>query len=301
MKPDFFFVGHPRSGSGMLDSLLAGHPDVFMARKELHFFGRDLGYHDPPRTLDNYLSKFDGAGGVHRVGEASTWYLISQDAAGEIKDFAPDAQILMLLRDPVSWIASLHSHLVFSGDEDIEDLAEALAAEPDRRAGRRLPAHSIPALALHYRAHVDYAAQVQRYFTAFGRDRVHIILTDDFKVDPSAVLDGALDFLGLSTDFPGKGGVLNASKRSRNSNRTVYLSALRDFVIHPKRRRVLEGVDAANPLWFNAIRAMRRLNIRFVPRAPMDPTLAAALRQELAPEVEALQALLGRDLSAWLP
>ena len=40
--PDFFFVGHPRSGSGLLDSYLKGHPDIFMARKELHYFGSDL-------------------------------------------------------------------------------------------------------------------------------------------------------------------------------------------------------------------------------------------------------------------
>jgi hypothetical protein len=29
-KPDFFFVGHPRSGSGRLDSYLDGHPGIFM-------------------------------------------------------------------------------------------------------------------------------------------------------------------------------------------------------------------------------------------------------------------------------
>ena len=57
-RPDFFFVGHPRSGSGLLDSFLKGHPDIFMARKELHYFGSDLRYHQPPRSLENYLAHF---------------------------------------------------------------------------------------------------------------------------------------------------------------------------------------------------------------------------------------------------
>ena len=125
-RPDLFFVGHPRSGSGLLDSYLAGHPDVFMARKELHYFGSDLRYHHPGRSEDNYLDHFDTSGdqgpsGPQRVGEASTWYLSSQLAAAEIHAFAPTARIVMMLRNPVSWLHSLHSHLVFSGDEDITD------------------------------------------------------------------------------------------------------------------------------------------------------------------------------------
>ena len=57
-RPDFLYVGHPRSGSGRLEGYLTGHPDVFMARKELHYFGSDLEYNDPPRSLSNYQAHF---------------------------------------------------------------------------------------------------------------------------------------------------------------------------------------------------------------------------------------------------
>ena len=142
--PDFFFVGHPRSGSGLLDSYLKGHPDIFMARKELHYFGSDLGYHRPRRSLDNYLAHFKDARDERRVGESSTWTMLSQDGAKEISEFAPDAQVILMLREPVSWLHSLHSHLVFSGDETIQDFDSALKAESDRAAGRNLPAQTIP-------------------------------------------------------------------------------------------------------------------------------------------------------------
>jgi hypothetical protein len=300
-RPDLFFVGHPRSGSGLLDSFLKGHPDIFMARKELHYFGADLRYHVPPRGLDNYLEHFSEAGDQRRVGEASTWYLISERAAQEIRQFATDdVRILMMLRNPVSWLHSLHGHLVFTGDEDIAGFEDALAAEPDRQAGRRLPAYSIPACATWYRSHTDYAAQVSRYFEAFGRDRVKVLILDDMKDDAGAVLDDVLRFLDVDVDFPGRAEVLAASARSRNSNRTVRSQRVRRFVNTPRQRRVLEGVDPAPvPGVGLLIRALRRGNIIYTDRNAMDPALKDALREELRPRIEALETLLDRPLDGW--
>ena len=302
-RPDFFFVGHPRSGSGLLDSFLKGHPDLFMSRKELHYFGSDLRYHDPPRSLENYLAHFKGAKGEARVGEASTWYLASEKAAQEIRQFADDdVRILMLLRDPVTWLASLHSHLVFTGDEDIEDFEAALDAEPDRRQGRRLPAYSIPACATWYRHHTDYATQVQRYFSAFGQERVKVVILDDMRDDPEGVLDDVLRFLGVAVDFPGKADVLDAGQRARNSNRTVRSHRVRHFVNTPRNRRVLEGVDPAPiPGMGMLIRGLRRGNIVYTDRRRTDPQLTARLRQDLLPRIESLEALLDRPLAAWKP
>src|ERR1700722_5261463 len=35
-KPDFFIVGAPKCGTTAMAQYIAGHPDVFMARKEMH-------------------------------------------------------------------------------------------------------------------------------------------------------------------------------------------------------------------------------------------------------------------------
>lgn len=301
-RPDFFFVGHPRSGSGLLDSFLKGHPDVFMAKKELHYFGSDLDFHVPRRTIESYLAHFKGADGAMRVGEASTWYLASEVAAREIHDFAPDAHILMMLRNPVDWLHSLHSHLVFTTDEDITDFGRALAAEPDRIAGRRIPPGSHPRCALYYRGLVRYADQVRRFFEAFGRDRVLVLILDDFKADPAAVYDRVLQFLGLCTEFPGKDALLRGDKRSRNSNRVARSVRLARFInAHPQRRIVEGAVPSPVPGWGITLRALRRLNTRYAPRPPMDPELKEALAREFLPEVERLEDLLERPLDAWKP
>lgn len=305
--PNFYFVGHPRSGSGLLATLLDGHPDVFMGKKELHYFGSDLGYHTPARTLDNYLAHFRGAGAAARVGDASTWALVSSRAADEIRAFCAasdvaDPRIVLMLRNPVSWLHSLHSHLLFTGDEDLTSFETALEAEADRQHGRRLPAYTIPAVATQYRRHVCYADQVQRYFDAFGRERVLVLINDDFRTDARGQLDRVFAFLGVSVDFPGKDEVIDASQRARNSNRTVRSAAVRRFVNQPRNRRVLEGADPAPVPGFGVtLRALRRGNIVYAPRAPLPDALREQLQREFAPEVRRLEDLLGRDLSAWRP
>src|SRR5215472_18741131 len=108
-RPDFFIVGAPRCGTTAMGQFLSAHPDIFMARKEMHFFGRDLrfGRRFYRRNLDAYLSEFTGAESRKRAGEASVWYLSSRTAAAEIKEFNPDSRIIIMLREPVEMMFSL--------------------------------------------------------------------------------------------------------------------------------------------------------------------------------------------------
>src|SRR5262245_27125154 len=125
-QPDVFIVGAPRCGTTAMWQYLGDHPDVYMSpRKEPWFFCRDLRFSDPiPRTLDAYLANFAEAREQARVGEASAWYLYSREAATAIKAFSPAARIIVMLRDPVAVMHSLHDLHVYAGTEDIADFAE---------------------------------------------------------------------------------------------------------------------------------------------------------------------------------
>ena len=143
---------------------------------------------------------------------------------------------------------------------------------------------------------------MSRYFEAFGRDRVKVLVLDDMRDNAEALLDDVLRFLDVRVDFDGKEAVLAAGQRARNSNRTVWSRRVRHIVNTPRNRRVLEGVDPAPvPGVGMLIRAMRRGNIVYADRKRTDPDLAAALRTELRPRVEALESLLGRDFPGWKP
>ena len=269
-----------------------------MARKELHFFGSDLRFNVPERTLDSYLAHFDGAGSAVRVGESSTWYLASERAAQEIHDFAPQSRVLLMLRNPVDWLHSLHSHMVFAAYEDIPDFAEALAAEPDRISGARpAPSWSIPVGGVHYRSLVRYAEQVRRYQSVFGSERVHVVIFDEFRDAPEQTFDAVLEFLGLSRDFAGRDAVLQGSQRTTNSNRMPRSRRLQRWLKQPPQRSILQGlVPGPLPGVEIALRGLHRANINYVAREKMSPALRVQLTRDFADEFAELEALLGRSL-----
>ena len=77
--PDVFVLGAPKCGTTAVTRYLEAHPEVFVAeRKDIHYFGRDLGFRNRDREERGvYLARFDGAAARTakvRV-ESSVWYL----------------------------------------------------------------------------------------------------------------------------------------------------------------------------------------------------------------------------------
>jgi len=299
-KPDFFIVGAPKSGTTALDQYLGEHPDIFMARKEMHHFGKDLVFAPKfyRRDLEAYLAEFAGCGARQRAGESSVWYLFSQQAAREIKDFNPEARIIIMLRQPVDMMYSLYYNFLWDGNEQLGSFEEALAAEEQRKAGKCLSRETYLAQGLRYREAVRYTDQVRRYFDAFGRERVRVILFDEFTADPGSACRQTLQFLGvdpaaIKSDF----GVVNSAK-------TVKSKALRRLLGEPSLRVAALKMRSVLPPAFALLQRLesrlRELNNRDEKAPPMAPELREKLRREFEPEIERLGQLLGRDLSGWL-
>jgi hypothetical protein len=300
-RPNFFLVGAMKAGTTSMHRYLGQHPDIFMSeRKEPRYSGfvpdldsgSDADGRWFTRRLDDYLANFAAADEVI-VGESSHVYLHSTRAAQLIHEFAPDARILIMLRDPVDMVRSRHQQSVWMTREDITDLAEALAAEDDRRAGRRLPPDAPYHAGLQYRQACTMAPQVRRYFDTFGRPRVHVALLEDVSARPLEIYRAVLEFLGVDADFiPARMEAVNPAKAWRHAG----LQRLR-LRLRPVRRRLrLPFADlAAAPLT-----RMVRANQRELPRAKMPPELEEELTRYFAPDVAALSELLGRDLAqAW--
>lgn len=293
--PNFFIVGAPKSGTSALFKHLGRHPQVFAPRlKEPMFFGSDLEFLNCRRpTLDEYLAHFADARDVERVGEASTTYLYSRLAPTEIREFNPDARIIVMLRDPVTVMHAWHGESVVKGVEPIRDFSAALDAEQRRRAGYDLPNRRGMRQGLYYRDIVDYGSHVSRYFDTFGRERVHVILFDDWAAATAKAFSATLAFLEIDPSFAPDLGVVNPSRR-------VRYHGLHDLVTEPPVF-LLDAIRAGVPA--RARSALRyellKLNTRTAPRDPMPPSLRESLRAELAPGIERLAEVIGRDLSAW--
>ena len=293
-RPDFFIVGAFKAGTTALYEYLRAHPQIFMSvPKEPMYFGADLTPRYRRMSEAEYLALFRAAREDQRAGEASPWYLYSSSAATEIRTFEPGASAIIMLRNPVDVMYSQHSQLVFNQREDLTEFAAALAAEPDRIAGRRIPPDAIRPEALFYRRSVRFPEQVRRYLDVFGRDAVHFVVFDDLVADAAGVYRSTLDFLGVDSSHPLDASVYNPNRAARSGRvqRAIFAPppALRGLFGRLRRIQLLHRVRDA----------VVNANSRPAERARMDPALRAALTAEFAPQVAELGEIIGRDLSAW--
>ena len=290
--PNCFIVGAPKCGTTAMYEFLSQHPDVFMSPiKEPYFFGKDLTNRMRRLTSDEYLALFDGAHKEKVVGEASITYLFSSTAAREIHTFNSESRIVIMLRDPVAMMYSLHSQLLFTRVENIRDFESALAAEPERRKGQRIPPDATIVDFLFYRRFADYVPQVRRYLDIFGRDAVHVILFDEFKADPEGAYHRTLQFLGLDVKFrPPSFWIVNANRILRND-------WLRRFLNRPAVKQAVRAAIPNYPLRQQlAKRFSSGLIIKERRRVAMDPQLEKHLRRELRPQIDDLSRLLRVNL-----
>jgi hypothetical protein len=304
--PDFFIVGHPKSGTTALWDMLKGHPQIYTpANKEPYFLADEL--HPPvatprsfghtPATLGEYLSLFAPASPEQRTGEASAPYLWSRTAAARIAEVQPAARVIAILREPASFLYSLHLQFVQIYIEPETDMRRALALEGSRRAGKDLPANLLwgPQGNL-YSDYVRYVEQLRRYHDRFPSEQMLVLVYDDYRKDNEATVRKVQRFLEVDDSQPIK---------VKESNPTVRVRSQRlHSIVHAMAAgegplpRAVQGVArrlAPPRLNRQSAVAIRNRLLFSSPRLP-DEQLMLELRHRFKGEVESLSEYLGRDL-----
>ncbi len=272
--------------------------------KEPCFYSRDLAQDRSENFLrydtdrERYLALFDDAGAAKRVGEASTRYLYSTDAAELIAKDQPDARIVAVLRNPVDMIASLHAHKLAGGTEDLADFEAALAAEHDRHAGKRIPRDSNPLLAT-YRDRAHFGEQIARWLDAFGRDQVHVILFEEMVRDPAAHFRGLLEFLDVDPAYQPPS--FAAHNQAHGSRGGLLRSLARTRPVQFATWRVLPAlIGDSRTRELSRRLGHSKLRRSTAKRAEVPAELRRRLESEFAPDVARLSQLLGRNVaSVW--
>lgn len=303
-RPDFFIVGHAKSGTTALHQMLGEHPQIFLPDlKEPNFLAADLAprFQKPrsprlPTTLAEYLDLFAGARPQQRVGEASVVYLRSRTAAQAIAALNPEARIIAILREPASFLRSVHLQLFQARNESVRSLRQALELEPERRLGRRIPRHCAWPDLLLYSEYIRYLDQIRRYHAAFPRDQVMVAIYEDFRRDNQAMVRGVLRFVGVDDLVPVTSIEVNPTVHVRSQaleDALHRISVGRD----PLSRGLKAGIKAITPLAARRrlMGAVRGVIVSTSPPPP-DEGLMAELRSKLKPEVEALSDYLAMDL-----
>jgi hypothetical protein len=287
-------VGAPKCGTTAMNDYLAQHPDIFMAKKEIHYFGSDLKTRVKISEAE-YLQHFSEAANKKITGEASVWYLFSKTAAAEIKKFSPEAKILIMLRNPVQVLHSLHSQHLYDGNEDVTDFETALNLDDERKKGNSIP-DSLDFFQLPpYRDSVLFAQQVKRYLDSFGRENVHIILYEDFITNTEKSVKGTLNFLGVDNKIQVEYNVINPNKKIR-------FFSLHRLLKNPSSgfKKIIRIILPFKKLRHRVMAYLFTWNTKIKARDKLSDQVSVRLKAEFAEDINSLGKIISRDLSGWL-
>lgn len=288
-KPNFFLVGGAKCGTTSLAYWLSKHPNVYMPRlKEPDYFYPN----GKTKHLSDYEDLFKAAKSEHlAVGEASVRYLFSKTALKAIKEYSPpDTKFIVIVRNPIEMAESLHAQRLYSANESIKNFESAWRAQSYRKSpGFKWPKQWYTPEVNLYGDFCKIGSQTNTLIDLVGRDRVLVLLLDDFRGNPRKEWLKLQNFLNIPDDGRTSFQVLNERKN-------VKSHAIQKLY---NRFSVLRArVGMSRPFVFGAF--LKRLN---TPATRPQGTTSQALRKELQTyfknEVAALEKITERDLSHW--
>lgn len=143
-----------------------------------------------------------GSRATRYLCDLAPYYLLHPDLPRRARQVAPDARIVVILRDPV---ARAFSHWLNEWRVGAESLgfAEALAAEAGRlgnaeeRLGADEGAVSFAHIHYSYSLRGQYAAQLDRWYRYYPASQILVLIYEELMTDPTAVWEKLGSHLGL--------------------------------------------------------------------------------------------------------
>lgn len=278
MKPNFIGIGAQKCATTWVYRVLEDHPEALLSDpKELHFFSSnfDHGY-------QWYESHFPETPSARAVGEYSTTYFYSADAAARAHRYNPSFRLIVTLRDPVARAYSNHLHEVRAGHITSTDQSFE-ACEGDNPM---------------YVDQSRYAVQLKKWLAHFPAEQMLVLFQEEIESDPAAQATKLYRFLGLDAAHvsPYLHERVNVSAVNRSGvARNALLAGARTL-----RRLVGDRFvrDLKTNPFVKSLRGANKQDLKEV-IAPLQDGTASRLRAQLAEDMRELAHLLGRTDLPW--
>ena len=291
-KPNLFVIGAPKCGTTSLCEYLSAHPNIIFSNpKEPNYFCSDItGEYCSASNENDYLAHCfpKDADKYTIVGDGSVSSLYSKDAVKNILLFNPDAQFIVMLRNPIELVYSLHGQLLLNGQEDVYDFIQAWRLQDKRKNGEYIPNRcSMPDM-LNYGDVGKIGVQLERLCSQVSPKQVIILLLDDMIADPVGEYKKALKFLSLPEYIPESFPIANESQRRKFK----YLEQLVWTIANLKKYLNIKTS-------FGILTAISQSNIKLHKRVPLPPKFTRELSEFFLEDVKSLSLLIDRDCTHW--
>jgi Sulfotransferase domain len=272
--PGFIAVGPPRTGTTWLHGILYRCACLPEQTKETYFFDKFYA-----KRLDWYRAYFEHCADARPIGEVAPTYFPYPQVRERIAYDLPGCKIICTFRDPVrraySWYRLMHRE----GRVRV-DFEEAVlhGDDPELREANR------------------YAFHLAEWMRACGEKNVGVFFYDDLVADTQSFADAVLNFLGIPRleITPDVASYLIKNEANEDSRNHAVAYAAWRFMMWLKSHRAERAVNRLREIGF--WRACFEGGPRFEPLAA---DVEARLRDFFLPEIEALEKMVGRDLSSW--
>lgn len=213
-KVNFFVIGQPKSGTTSLYKYFRKHNEVFLTdQKQLYYFAKDHNQHRLKfkkyknqfyndyynYEFSNYIKKFDFNNSIKVYGDITPDYFYSRSASSEIYKYNRDAKIILILREPLSFLKSFHSQLVQSEREFEKNFYKAISYQKIRTNQSFKNDYKSPPFYFQYFDLVDYRKYLILFHKKFG-DNLKVVIYEDFKQNNKGILKLICRFLKIK-DF----------------------------------------------------------------------------------------------------
>jgi Sulfotransferase domain len=296
-KANLFIIGAPKSGTTSLYEYLKQHPDVFMCvPKEPHYFSTDFADLSIVDNLSEYSDLFKKCPDNIRVlGEASAWYLYSKTAIKNIYKYNDNAKIIVVIRNPIEVLKSLHSNYLFNYYEDQGSFNDAWNLQEVRKAGEQIPKYCKEPKLLQYKAVTSFGTQLQDLYSIFPENQIKCILFDDFIANTQSVYESILEFLDLNTNH-------KIDFKKNNSSKSHRIEFINRYLLNPpggikfiwKKIKKIFGNEIVKH-----VDKIILLNTKEANHQNIDDESYSGYIDEYDDDIKKIELLLGRDLSSW--
>ena len=287
-KPNFFLVGVPKAGTTALYHQLRHHPDIYMPEvKEPHYFMEWVRPGRGPITRAEYEALFIDAGSARAVGEATPDYFHWPDSPRRIAGYDPEARIVVSLRQPVQRSYSHYKMMRNDTRSSFRDFNKAT-----QQAIIALKAGKVAPFGSGYR-HSFYAEALKRWYDLFQKERVLVLIYEEYLADPETTLENLYAFLGVDPSFK-PGNIRTIYNKGMGVPRIQPVqSLLYQNMVFKRwvRRLVPESLRARGK------KAIETLNHR--PEIPLSNEQVQRLTAHFMDDIRATERMLGRDLKLW--